>query len=223
MLRECCVIRLGLCDYPEACRLQKDLLSRRISKSIPDTLVILQHPPVFTIGRKGGLDNLLVSPGELARKGIEVHRADRGGDITYHGPGQVVAYPILDLGRHGRDILLAISMYEEAVIRLLAGYGIEGRRIAGCPGVWVGSEKISSVGIGISNWVTYHGFSININNDLEPFSYIYPCGIRDRGVTSLSRALGGEVDEMDVVERLARAFGEVFRLDTGVILNEVKF
>jgi len=215
VLRECCVIRLGLCDYQEAYSLQKDLLRRRISKSIPDTLVLLQHTPVFTLGRKGSMDNLLVGPEELCCKGIAVHQADRGGDITYHGPGQLVAYPILDLGQHGRDILLVISMYEEVIIRLLAGYGIEGQRIPGCPGVWVGSEKISSVGIGISNWVTYHGFSININTDLEPFSYIYPCGIRDRGITSLSRALGREVDEKDFEERLARAFGEVFRLDTG--------
>lgn len=213
MFRECRVICLGLCDYKEAYMLQKQLLCRRIGQRVQDTLVLMQHPSVFTIGRRGSRKNIIVNPEVLYREGILIYEADRGGDITYHGPGQLVAYPILDLNRHGRDVARVINMYEEAVIKTLAGFNIEGSRIPEYPGVWVGNEKISAVGIGISNWVTYHGFSININTYLKHFSYIIPCGIKDRGITSMEKILGRKVDEISVEEELVKAFGDTFNLE----------
>ncbi|MFZ5595548.1 MAG: lipoyl(octanoyl) transferase LipB [Bacillota bacterium] len=212
MTRECSVIQLGLFDYREAYLLQKQLLCRRIGKKIPDTLVLLQHPAVITIGRKGSRNNILASPEELCREGILVYDADRGGDITYHGPGQLIAYPILDLSQHIKDVHRVIFMYEEVVIRLLDGYGVEGRRIPGYPGVWVENEKICAIGIGITNWVTYHGFALNVNTNLVHFSYISPCGITEKGVTSLERILGGAVNMDDVERKMVTVFGQVFDL-----------
>lgn len=212
MTRDCSVVCLGQCDYQEAYQLQKQLLCRRIGKRIPDTLILLQHPPVITVGRKGARRNILVDNEVLCREGIPVYNTDRGGDITYHGPGQIVGYPILDLNRHGRDVHKVIYMFEEVIIRLLAGCGIEGTRLPDYPGVWVGSEKICAIGIGISNWVTYHGFALNVNTNLAHFSFITPCGIPDRGVTSMARLLGRPVDELDVAEDLVKIFGMVFNL-----------
>lgn len=213
MARECGVVQLGCCDYQEACSLQKKLLKLRIGRKIPDTLVILQHPPVYTIGRKGGRKNILVGPDVLSREGITVCETDRGGDITYHGPGQIVGYPILDLNQHGRDVHRLIRLYEEVVIRLLEGYGIQGCRVPEYPGVWVGSEKICAIGIGVSNWVTFHGFALNVNTNLVHFSFITPCGINGRGVTSMERILGGKADESAVAGELAGIFGRVFDLE----------
>lgn len=212
MLRECRVLNLGLCDYQEAYALQKQLLCRRIEKSIPDTLVLLQHPPVFTIGRKGSRKNILVNSDILYREGIEVYETDRGGDITYHGPGQIVVYPILDLNQHSKDVHRAINLYEEVIIRLLARHSLKGYRIAQYPGIWVENKKICALGIGLSNWVTYHGFALNVNTDLSHFGYITPCGITDRGVTSMKRAIGRNVDENAVAGDLVQLFGEVFNL-----------
>ncbi|MHB8158044.1 MAG: lipoyl(octanoyl) transferase LipB, partial [Desulfocucumaceae bacterium] len=198
MSRKCRVMRLGLCDYQEACQLQKQLLRRRIDKEIPDTLVLLQHPPVFTIGRRGSRGNILVGPDVLGREGIAVYNADRGGDVTYHGPGQLVGYPVMDLSQHGTDVLRIIQSYEEVIIKLLGRYGLLGQRVVDYPGVWVGGEKVCAVGIGVSNWVSYHGFALNINTNLSHFGYIVPCGIKGRGVTSLGKITGKTVDEAGV-------------------------
>ncbi|MCL6610120.1 MAG: lipoyl(octanoyl) transferase LipB [Peptococcaceae bacterium] len=213
MTRECRVFYLGRCGYREAYRLQKRLVRRRIGGEIPDTLLLLQHHPVITIGRRGNGGNILAGAEVLEREGIRVHRADRGGDVTYHGPGQVVGYPVLDLNLHGKDVHRVINLYEEVIIRLLARYGLEGSRLSGHPGVWAGNEKICAIGIGVSNWVTYHGFALNVNTNLQHFSYIIPCGISGRGVTSMSRLLGREVDESKVAGDLAEVFGLVFRLE----------
>ncbi len=213
MKRECRVVYLGRCDFQEAYLLQKQLLSRRIGREIPDTLLILQHHPVITIGRKGCRENILVGREVLCREGIPVYNTDRGGDVTYHGPGQIVGYPILDLNQHGRDVHRLIYMYEEVIIRLLARYGLEGGRLPCYPGVWVENEKICAVGVGISNWVTYHGFALNVNTDLRHFGYISPCGISDRGVTSMSRLLGAKIDEWGVIENLLEIFGLLFGLE----------
>lgn len=213
MGRECRVIYLGQCEYREACKLQKQLLCRRIGRRIPDVLLVLQHPPVITIGRKGKRANILADPEVLCREGIMICDTDRGGDITYHGPGQLVVYPILDLNLHGRDVHRVIYLYEEVVIRVLAGYGLESRRLPGYPGVWVGNNKICAVGIGVSNWVTYHGFALNVRTNLAHFDYIRPCGITGRGVTSLGREQAGEVDETVVAGDLVRSFGRVFDLE----------
>lgn len=213
MTRDCRVVYLGQCDYQEAYQLQKQFLCRRIGGRIPDTLILLQHPPVITVGRKGARRNILVDNEVLHREGIPVYNTDRGGDITYHGPGQIVGYPILDLNQHGRDVHKVIYMFEDVIIGLLAGYGIEGTRTPDYPGVWVGSEKICAIGIAVSNWVTYHGFALNVNTNLTHFSYITPCGISDRGVSSMARLLGGPVDEVKVAEDLVKIFGLVFNLE----------
>lgn len=213
MIRECRVVDLGRCDYQEAYLLQKQLLCRRIGGKIPDTLILLQHPPVFTIGRKGTRKNILVSNEVLYREGILVYNTDRGGDITYHGPGQIVGYPILDLNLHGRDVRRVIKMYEEVIIRLLAYYGLKGSRLLDHPGVWIKHEKVCAIGIGISNWVSYHGFALNVNTNLTHFGYIIPCGITGRGVTSMARILGRDVDEAGVAGELVKLFGQVFDLE----------
>lgn len=211
--RECQVVYPGLCEYQEAFRLQKQVLGRRIAGKIPDTLIILQHPPVITIGRRGSRNNVLAGQGALGREGIAVYSTDRGGDVTYHGPGQIVAYPVLDLKQHGGDVHRAIGMYEEVIIRLLSCYGLEAGRDTHHPGVWVGGDKICALGIGISNWVTYHGFALNVNTNLEHFGFILPCGIAGRGVTSMARILGGVLDEARVVDQLVSIFGQVFNLE----------
>lgn len=213
MRRECRVAYLGRCDYPEAYRLQKMLVSRRIGGEIPDTLLLLQHHPVITTGRKGDGGNILAGSQILRREGIPVYNTDRGGDVTYHGPGQIVGYPVLDLNMHGRDVHRIINMYEDVIISLLKSFGLEGSRLQGYPGVWAGDEKICSIGIGISNWVTYHGFALNVNTNLNHFSYIRPCGISGRGVTSMKELLEREVDEMDVADKLVKVFGRVFGLE----------
>lgn len=223
MTRECRVIQLGCCGYQEAFRLQKLLLSRRIARKIPDTLLLLQHPPVYTIGRRGASKNILAGAEVLAREGIQVFETDRGGDITYHGPGQIVGYPILDLNQHGRDVHRVIDLYEEVVINLLKGYGIEGYRLPGHPGVWSGGEKICAIGIGVSNWVAFHGFALNVNINLEHFSFIIPCGIAGRGVTSMEKILGYKVEESAASVELAGIFGRVFKLEMrGGFYMEVK-
>ncbi len=213
MKRECRVAYLGLCDYPEADRLQKRLVYRRIGGEIPDTLLLLQHNPVITTGRRGHGGNILAGSEVLLREGIPIYTADRGGDVTYHGPGQIVGYPVLDLNTHGRDVHRVINMYEQVIISLLESFGLEGSRLQGYPGVWAGDKKICAIGIGVRNLVAYHGFALNVNTNLNHFRYIRPCGIQGRGVTSMKGLLGREVDEMAVVDMLVEVFGRVFGLE----------
>jgi len=227
--RECRAAYLGLVDYQEAYRLQKKLLAQRIGGGIPDTLLLLQHPPVITVGRRGARDNILAGSELLSREGISVFETDRGGDVTYHGPGQLVGYPILDLRQHGMDVHRTVHLYEEVIIRLISRYGLAGSRVPEYPGVWVGREKICAIGLGISKWVSFHGFALNVNTNLSHFGYITPCGITGRGVTSMSRLLGGEVAEAGVVENVIDVFGRTFDLemrheefDPDFILQEVK-
>lgn len=212
LARECRVIQLGLCDYMDAYKIQKQILDQRKSGTIPDTLLFLSHPPVLTIGRRGNRKNILVSDEVLYREGIVVYETDRGGDITYHGPGQIVGYPVLDLKQFGRDVHRIINMYEEVIIRLLKYYDLEGSRVQDYPGVWIGNEKICALGIGISRWVSFHGFALNVNTNLNHFSYIIPCGITGRGVTSMSKVLERNVDESEVTGFLTKIFGMVFGL-----------
>ncbi|HUW64092.1 MAG TPA: lipoyl(octanoyl) transferase LipB [Spirochaetia bacterium] len=212
MVGQCRVFYLGRYDYKKATALQERLVRQRTAAVIPDTLLLLSHPPVFTIGRKGTRANILVNEEVLLREGIAVHETDRGGDITYHGPGQLVGYAILDLRRHGQDLHRLIHNYEEVIIRVLNHYGIEGRRFEEYPGVWVRAAKICALGIAVSNWVCYHGFALNIEPNMEHFSYILPCGIRELGVTSLSRVLGRPVPEREVAAKVASSFGDVFSM-----------
>jgi lipoyl(octanoyl) transferase len=190
--------------------LQADLVVLRQTESIPDLLLLVEHEPVFTLGKGGRRDHILISSQEMARRRICLHRVDRGGDVTFHGPGQVVAYPILDLTAHGRDVHLYCRKLEEVGLRILSDYGLMGRRTPGLTGVWVGEEKIMAIGVGVKRWVSFHGLAFNVNTDLEYFRLIHPCGIKDRGVTSLARLLKREIPLQEVKEALLHRFSSLF-------------
>lgn len=207
---ECRVSWLGEIAYDAAYDLQKRLWARRLQGLTGDTLLLMEHPPTLTLGKSGKLENLLVPREELARQGVGLFFTDRGGDVTYHGPGQLVAYPIIDLTRRGRDIHRYIHDLQEVVIRTLADYGVNGRRDERYVGVWVGVDKIAAIGVAVHKWVSTHGLALNVAPQMEHFSLINPCGIRDRGVTSLSRLLGRTVPVPDVARQLAGHFGAGF-------------
>lgn len=209
----CHYLYLGNCAYTEAYARQMSLVKERIAGTIPDTLLLLTHPPVYTIGRAGTRKHILVSDAVLEHEGLTVHEVDRGGDITYHGPGQLVGYPILDLRQHGKDLHKLSDQYEEVIIRVLGEYGVKACRIPEYPGVWVGQEKIGALGIGVTNWVSYHGWAFNITPDMTHFGYITPCGIPGKGVTSLKKVLGRDVSLEEIIPRMVRNFGEVFYLE----------
>jgi lipoyl(octanoyl) transferase len=204
------VRRLGRVPYGRGLEIQERLVAERQKGAIPDQLLLLEHPPVFTLGRNARTENVLF-PAELLReRGFDVHETGRGGDVTYHGPGQVVGYPILDLSPDRRDVHRYVRDLEEVMIRTCAGYGIEAGRIQGLTGTWVGREKIGAIGVRIARWVTSHGFAFNVTTDLSAFQLIVPCGIRDKGVTSLERLLGRKVPLDEAMDRLAASFAEVF-------------
>lgn len=223
MKKEAWILNLDIIPYEEAFDLQKKLVELRIQDKINDTLILLEHPPVFTITRKDTIKNILVSPDKLKEKGISVCKTNRGGDITYHGLGQLVGYPIMDLKEHGKDLHKYIRNIEEMIINLLIDYGISAHRDKRHPGVWVEEEKIAAIGISVkSSWITMHGFSLNINPDLDHYSLIVPCGITDRGITSLSKLLGTSVSQKEVREKLIEHYGEVFNLSTrNITLEEI--
>ena len=207
------ILNLGNMKYKKAYELQLELIKKRAAGEIPDTLILVEHPPVFTIGSSGTDEHISVSRDFLESSGIEVFETNRGGDITYHGPGQIVAYPILNLKEHKQDLHWLLRQYEEVTIRLLEEYGITARRIDGLTGVWVGDEKITAIGVGVRRWVSYHGFAFNVNPNLEHFSYIIPCGIRDKGVTSLSKLQGEEMDMDEMRKKVIKYFAEVFEME----------
>lgn len=209
---KCRVLNLGLVGYDKAYDLQRKLHNFRRMGRIDDILILLEHEPVVTIGRRGKKDNILVSEKFLQSKGIRVFEIDRGGDVTLHCPGQLVGYPILDLKFHGENIHRYLRNLEEVIIRSLKVYGVDAQRIENFPGVWVGGRKVASIGIGIKGWVTFHGFSLNINSDLSYFSLIRPCGFEGRMMTSLSEILGRAVEPTGVRYHLIEQFGEVFNL-----------
>jgi lipoyl(octanoyl) transferase len=205
--------QLGLVGYEDGLRLQRELLARRKAGTIPDTLLLLEHPHVYTLGRNAKKENLLLSAEQLAAHGAQVFEIDRGGDVTYHGPGQWVGYPILDLAQHRPDIAWYMRSLEEVLIAVAGEYGIPAGRLAGAPGVWVGNDKLAAMGVHISRWVTSHGFAFNVNTDLRYFDWIVPCGLRDKGVTSLEKLLGRRVEMDEVAGRVVRHFGRVFELE----------
>jgi lipoyl(octanoyl) transferase len=192
--------------YLEALGQQHALRAAVEAGHAPPTLLLLHHPPTFTLGRNFQDRHLLVSAPELAAMGIEVHRTDRGGDVTYHGPGQLVAYPVLNLRDWKCSIRWYLRTLEEIVIRLLSEYGLHGERVEGLTGVWVGEGKVAAIGVGIRQWVTYHGLSLNVDPDMETYRHIIPCGIADRPVTSLARLLGQAPPMDDVAHRLTAVF-----------------
>ena len=204
--------RLGIVPYDEALRMQRALVEERRAERVPDLLLLLQHPAVITLGVKGdgGRSNIVASDGRLSALGIEVAETGRGGDVTYHGPGQIVGYPIVDLRPDRCDVHRYVRDLEEVMIRVCADYDVAAARIQGLTGVWVGSEKIGAIGVRISRWITSHGFAFNVSTDLRHFQLIVPCGITDRGVTSLAAVTGREIPIEEVEDRLAANFAAVF-------------
>jgi lipoate-protein ligase B len=204
---------LGVVPYSLASRLQQALLSNRTEGIIPDVLLLLEHPPTFTLGRFRGEEDITVSREILTRDGIDIFPTNRGGSITYHGPGQLVGYPILSLTEKGLSVRRYIWTLEEVIMRLLHTIGIQGNRMVGHHGVWVGDKKICSVGVNVSRGVSTHGFALNVNNDLHYFRYIRPCGLPSEVMTSVSELSGRSVEMGTVVSDAIHYFSEVFRLD----------
>ena len=206
-----CEVRdLGRTGYAEAFELQRRLVERRKRCEIPNQLLFVEHPHVITLGRNGHADNVLAGHDILSRAGIEFHESDRGGDVTYHGPGQIVGYPIFDLREWKRDVVEYLRVMEQAIIDTLSEFGIHSGRVENATGVWVGEAKICAIGVHISRWVTSHGFALNLSTDLRYFQYIVPCGIA-KPVTSM-RALGCDALREDVQRALARQFAAHFGL-----------
>ncbi len=240
--RSVMVCDIGQMDYRPAWALQQRIQHRLITakrrtppETIPHVFLFVEHPPVYTIGKSGNRRNLLVSEDLLRQRGAEFVEIDRGGDITYHGPGQIVGYPILDLDQFVADIHKYLRLIEQTIIDTCASYGVQGERIAGRTGVWInadattnpGSEiarKICAMGIRCSRWVTMHGFALNVSTDLNWFSHIVPCGISDGNVTSLGNETGRPVDPQDVKEKIVHHFANLFEAQvyhfSGIVANE---
>jgi len=229
----CLTIALGLLGYAEAYALQKRIVAARKAGAIDDVLLLCEHPHVITQGRNGKREHLLAGENVLLQKGVEFYETSRGGDVTYHGPGQIVGYPILNLAAIRRDVVWYVRMLEEVMIRASADFGVTATREAGKTGVWTvppqeltqstqrtqssqsgdeRSEKLGAIGVHISRWVTSHGFAYNVSTDLRFFDLIVPCGIADRKATSLEKLLGRGIDSREVAARLTQHFGQIFGL-----------
>jgi lipoyl(octanoyl) transferase len=211
VMREIEVRDCGRLGYAEAFAMQRELVDQRKRGEIPDQLLFVEHPHVITLGRNGHMENLLASAEVLKRAGIGFEETDRGGDITYHGPGQIVGYPVIDLREWKRDVVAYVRAMEQAIIEALAGFGIASRREPGATGVWTSEGKICAIGVHISRWVTSHGFALNHTTDLSYFQYIVPCGLA-KPVTSM-KALGSTASRADVQAALAREFSKQFDLE----------
>ena len=211
-MREIQIRQLGIVGYADALDLQKRLVEQRKAGEIPDQLLLLQHPPVITLGVKARHDrsHVLATAAELEARGVELFETGRGGDVTYHGPGQLVGYPILDLNPDRRDVHRYVRDIEDAMIRTAAAFGLTAGRVPGLSGAWVGDDKLAAIGVRIARWITSHGFALNVTTDLAHFNLIVPCGIVGKGVTSLERLLGRPVAMQAVESAVIEAFGEVF-------------
>ena len=208
------VYKLGRVPYGKALDIQLKLLEMRKRGEIDDTLLLLEHPHTITIGRRGNMGNLLAAQNYLEKSGIHFEVISRGGDITYHGPGQLVGYPILDLNDIGKDIHKYLRRLEDTIIVSLEDFGIRARRVKGVTGVWVKWHKIASIGVGVKNWITYHGFALNVNTDLSYFDMMVPCGIENVRMTSIQRWLAKQefVDMPEVEDSIIKAFSQVFNI-----------
>ena len=220
-MKPCLVVDLGLTPYRPAWELQRRLVAARKAAALPDVLLLCEHPHVITLGRNGKSEHLRASEHLLRQMNVEYCATDRGGDITYHGPGQLVGYPILNLGEIRRDVVWYVRQLEEAMIRTAADFGVRARRLDGKTGIWVdvsgaAEEKLAAIGVHISRWVTSHGFAFNVCTDLRYFDLIVPCGIPDRQATSLERLLAQPVSVTQVAPRMVQKFGEVFGLQMQV-------
>jgi lipoyl(octanoyl) transferase len=217
-MRKCCLRELGRTDYGTALELQRQLVAERQQGLIPDQLLLLEHPHVITLGRNGKAGNVLASDEVLSRAGVGFYPTDRGGDVTYHGPGQLVGYPIVDLREWHRDVGAYVRAVEQAIVDTLADYGISAGRIPKLTGVWVDDSKIAAIGVHISRWVTSHGFALNVSTDLSFFQYIVPCGLT-KPVTSMA-ALGVRASLEEVGQTLAAHFGRVFDCEMGELIHD---
>jgi lipoate-protein ligase B len=222
MITTCKVLDLGQRDYRDTLDLQHRLLKERHSGSDEDYLLFVEHPPVLTVGRGGDGRNILANSEILDKKGVSIYEVERGGDITFHGPGQVVGYPIFDLNQHGNDLHRYLRNLEEVIIVTLERYGLKGKREKGLTGVWVDGEKVAAIGIAVKHWITFHGFALNVNTDLSYFDLISPCGISDRGVTSMERLKGSSLDMSDVKEKIVNGFAEVFGIHPHLLSSPIK-
>lgn len=213
--RPCNLLALGTVDYLHCWDIQKAIVEARCHGTVDDTLILVEHPHTYTTGRAGKDANIRFTDSTLESIGARFYRTDRGGDVTYHGPGQLVGYPILDLRCWGTDLHAYLRSLEEVVIKTLADFGIASGRVAGATGVWVGNEKIAAIGVRVTRWVTLHGFALNIDPDLDYFCNIIPCGLNGMGVTSMAKALRSKVDADTVKSRLVERFADEFHLQFG--------
>jgi lipoyl(octanoyl) transferase len=208
---DCLVWDLGPCEYLPSLELQRKVVEKRKASEVPDCLLFVEYPHTITLGRGGKVEHLLAAASELKSRSVTYCETDRGGDITYHGPGQMIAYAILDLKGLRRDIDWYLRSLEECIIQTLVDFGVQSERVAGATGVWVGDEKIAAIGVRTSQWVTSHGIALNVHTDLDYFDLIVPCGLRSRGVTSLSRILGSRTPGLNEVKaRFTDHFGRIF-------------
>ena len=204
---------LGTIDYKQAWDLQKEIFDLRYRNEINDTFFLLEHPHTFTLGKVADKENLISSNEQLKELGVSVYNIDRGGDITYHGPGQIVGYPIIKLSDWKEDTHAYLRALEEVIIQTCADYGLATERNPKYTGVWIGERKIAAIGIKVSRWITMHGFAFNVNTDLSYFGGIIPCGIKDKDVTSLQKELGRKIEIDDVKEKLVKNFQQVFEYE----------
>ncbi|MCK5552880.1 MAG: lipoyl(octanoyl) transferase LipB [Deltaproteobacteria bacterium] len=207
------VIDIDLMEYRRAWDFQRKVVAAKLESDLPDILILLEHNPVITLGRRGNRQYIRASPEVLAARGINTYHVERGGEVTYHGPGQIVGYPILNLRNWRRDVSWYIFNLEEVLIRTLSDFGIEGSRNRLNRGVWVGDSKIGSIGVAITRWVTYHGFSLNVSPDMNHYRLITPCGLEGTEVTSIERFLGGTPDHVRVRDTISRHFQQVFDME----------
>jgi len=206
-------INLGLMDYKEAWDLQHNLWSRRVEGKVPDLLLFTEHPHVITLGRRGERSHLLISPDVLEGMKIPIFHTERGGDVTYHGPGQMVIYPILNLKDYGYRLIRYVGELEEVILSVLRDFGIEGERDSSNRGVWVNGEKIASIGVAIKRWVSFHGIALNYATDLKYFELINPCGLEGAKMTSIEKILGRNIPRDKLVERICFHFKQTFKGD----------
>ena len=207
------IIDLGLIDYEKAWNLQHQLWAGRVEEKLPDLLLLLEHPHVITLGRRGNRSHLIASQEVLEAMKIPIFHVERGGDVTYHGPGQIVGYPIFNLRDYGYRLVRFVSQLEEVLLSVLADFQIGGRRDPLNRGVWVNSEKIASVGVAIKRWVSFHGLSLNYETDLKYFELINPCGLEGKKMTSMAEILGTEISRNLLIERISFHFREIFERD----------
>lgn len=212
-MRHVTAYRLGRVPYADAHALQERLVEERKAERVGDSLLLLEHPKVITLGRRANTENILFSREALEQSGYELFETGRGGDVTFHGPGQLVGYPIVDLKPDRLDVRRYVRDLEETMIRVCADYGLSAARSEGFNGTWIGNRKVGAVGVRISQWVTMHGFALNVSTELSAFSAIVPCGIADRGVTSLSTELERDVEIAEVEERVAFHFARLFEAE----------